>query len=226
MPASTVIRIPRHRTTALVLLCTVVGILGGFALQPLADWLASWLGNAPAILRMALELPGWVAIGLSGAAGALFGLWLVAESNNEALKIEVSTDQLVFTQGGAKTSIERADILRIFLDGKDLVSLDARGYQLQRHNAHDLPSHTIESVLTLAGYPFVSTGDLRAQDFTEWIDGYPPLSAEEHAFMRTRIEALRQDDPVAALKATELLSNRGVIVRVRKKVHQVRRARI
>lgn len=210
---------------SLVLLCTGLGAAAGFFVHPVSDWLDSLFGGTPAVLRLILELPSWAAIGILGIVGLLFGLWIADETQKEALEVEVSLEGLVLKQYEARQYVARSDIAVMFLDGKELVSLDVRGHQLSRHKANDLSRPALERALVGAGYPYEASGDRRATDFTEWIDGHPSLTTEEHALMRSRVAALKEKDVLAALQATEELTSRGVLVREQRKMQQIRRAR-
>lgn len=219
------VRIHTGILLSLVLLCTGLGVAAGFVVRPVADWLDSLFGGTPAMLRLVLELPSWAALGILGIVGLLFGLWIADETQKEALEIEVSLDGIVLKQYEAKQYVARSDIAVMFLDGKELVSLDVRGHQLSRHKANDLSRPVLERTLVGAGYPYQVTGDRHGTEFTEWIDGHPTLTAQEHAFMRSRIAALKEEDALAAFEATQELISRGVLVREKGKIQQIRRAR-
>ncbi|PQZ92161.1 hypothetical protein CQ018_11595 [Arthrobacter sp. MYb227] len=219
------VRIRTGILLTLVLLCTGLGVGAGFVVGPVSDWLNSLFGGTPAVLRLVLELPSWAAIGILGIVGLLFGLWLADETQKETLEVEVSLDGVVLKQYEAKQFVARRDIAVMFLDGKELVALDVRGHQLSRHKANDLSRTALERALLGAGYPYEVSGDRRATDFIEWVDGHPKLTAEEHALMRSRVAALRDKDSLAAFEATQELTSRGVLVREQRKIQQIRRAR-
>lgn len=225
MTTVSTVRIHTWILLAMILFCTALGAAAGFFVSPVSSWLDSLFGGTPTMLRLILELPSWAAIGLLGIIGFLIGLWLADETQKEALEVEVSFEGVVLKQYGTKQYLARSDIAVMFLDGKELVSLDVRGHQLSRHKANDLSRTALERALVGAGYPYEVSGDRQATDFIEWIDGHPKLTTEEHALMRTRVAALKDKDALAAFQATQELTSRGVLVREQRKIQQIRKAR-
>lgn len=203
---------------------TALGTAAGMVAGPLNDWLLAVWGGAPGFLRLASNLPGWLAVVVLGCAGLYFGGRLATWATRDALALEVGFAGLTIKQYGSTRHLPRGEIAAIVLDGKDLVLFDAAGRQLARHDATGLNRRKLESVLTSLGYPFMSVGDATGSNYWAWVEGHPDLDPQEHQLMRNRVQALRERDFLAAAGFTDELTERGVVVRERHRVQEFRRA--
>lgn len=209
----------------IILVCTTVaGVVAGIAASPLNDWLLTFWGGAPGFLRLAANLPAWLAVVVMAGVGLYFGGWLADRSRKDTLALEVGFTGLTLEQYESTRHIPREQIASIVLDGNDLVLFDAADLQLARNDARDLNKRQLESVLTSFGYPIAFVVNAAGSTYRRWTEGHPDLDAKEHRLMHNRVQALKDKDFLAASGFTDELLSSGVVVRDRRRVPEFRRA--
>lgn len=223
MTAPTTVRMPRAVLWVVTLVCGALGFGLGFLVKPLVHWIVDVFGDAPGPLRLAAALPTAWAVPVLTAAGLAAGVWLAREAKKEALELTVDHEGVHLEQRGGAKHLRREDVAAVFLDGKDLVLLDAGTRQLARHLATDLSRRKVRAAFERWGYPWAGTADPHEDEFRTWVDGHPDLDDEAHDLLRSRSRALADKRLGAAADLADQLQAIGVVARDRGGDQQYRR---
>ncbi|GAA4621150.1 YqeB family protein [Saccharopolyspora hordei] len=220
---ATTVRVHRAVLWALGLGCGALGLGLGFLVKPLVHGIIGLVGDAPGPLRLAAALPTAWAVPVLTAVGLAAGAWLAAEAKRDALELVVDHDGVHLEQARAERYLRREDVAAVFLDGRDLVFLDATTRQLARHRASDLPAQQVRAAFERCGYPWAGTADPHEGEFRTWVDGHPDLDDEAHGLLRSRARALTDEQLGTAAELADRLQEIGVVVRDRGGAQQYRR---
>lgn len=201
---------------------TAAGVALGFLAKPFTQWLVSMFDSAPGPLRAAAALPTAVAVPGLAAIGVVVGLWISHEALKESLRLTVTAAHVLLSQNDAERHVSRDKIAEVFLDGKDLVLLDARTIELARNNASDLNADDIAKAFTELGYPWRGGKNPYEADFQSWVDGHPALDDTRNQLLRSRSRALTDEKTGAAAELADQLQEAGVVVRDRDGAQQYR----
>ncbi|WP_189822648.1 YqeB family protein [Streptomyces finlayi] len=152
-----------------------VGLGIGFLLPPLARWFD---GSATGPLRRLFEALGGLEqpwqIALCALVATLLGLLAAYVAVADSARTTVTGAALTIEprDGKKATSLARADVAAVYLDGRDLVVLDAHGRELSR-SPRQASRHALSQALRTHGYP--------------WQESRPALAAQEQS--RTPVSA-------------------------------------
>ncbi|MEV0699355.1 hypothetical protein AB0I53_15755 [Saccharopolyspora sp. NPDC050389] len=205
--------------------CGAAGFGLGFLVKPVVEWIVDAVGDAPGPLRLAAALPTVWAVPVLTLVGLLIGAWLASMAQKESLVLTVNAACVGLRQDGADRHIPRDAIASVFLDGKELVLLDARTKQIARHKASDLSKTNVRATLERFGYPWAGMSDPHEQEFQRWTDGHPDLDEHANGLLRARARALTDKQAGAAADLADQLQAVGVVLRDRDGAQQYRRAR-
>lgn len=220
---SVTLRMPNAVLWLLAIGCGAVGFGLGFLVKPLVQWILDAVGDAPGPLRVAAALPTAWTVPVLTVVGLLAGAWLAATAQKESLMLTVNTGGIGLRQVGADHYVPRDSIAAVFLDGKELVLLDAETKQLARNKASDLSKTALQAAFERFDYPWKGTGDPHEQDFQRWTDGHPDLDEQANQLLRSRARALQDKQPGAAADLADRLQSIGVVLRDKNGTQQYRR---
>lgn len=119
--------------------------------------------------------------------------------------------------------VPRDSIAAVFLDGKELVLLDAETKQITRNRASDLSKTELQAAFERYGYPWTGIADPHEPEFQRWTDGHPNLDEKANKLLRTRARALQDEQPGAAADLADRLQSIEVVLRDRDGNQQYRR---
>ncbi|MEV4709709.1 hypothetical protein [Micromonospora sp. NPDC049374] len=189
----------------------VGGALGGLLVAG-AGWVAD-LPWAPAqgLFRAVDGLPDRYALPGGVAVGILVGLVIAAIGTAERVRVTVSGTGVRLRQGSSEREIERRDTRAVYLDGKNLVLLDADDAELARQSS-DLPANQLAEAFREHGWPWAEADPHRAA-YRLWVPDLPGLPAGADALLRARREALEHDRGGEAKELRAELSRYGVVIR-------------
>ncbi|MEV0089248.1 hypothetical protein [Saccharopolyspora sp. NPDC050642] len=205
--------------------CGAAGFGLGFLVKPVVEWIVDAVGDAPGPLRLAAALPTVWAVPVLTLVGLLIGAWLASMAQKEALALTVNAACVGLRQDGADRHIPRDAIGSVFLDGKELVFLDAQTKQIARHKASDLSKTAVRTTFERFGYPWAGMSDPHEQEFQRWADGQPGLDEHANGLLRARSRALTDKQAGAAADLADQLQAAGVVLRDRDDAQQYRQIR-
>ncbi|WBB70702.1 hypothetical protein [Micromonospora sp. WMMD812] len=190
----------------------LLGAAAGWLLAAAAGWVAD-LPWAPAqgLFEALSRLPQpQVTIG-AAVVGAVAGGLLAGAGHAERLTVGVDGAGVGLRRDGRQRDVARREVRVVFVDGKDLVLLDADGGELVRERS-DLDRDRLRSAFRAHGWPWAEEDPHRAA-YRLWVPGLPGLPVGADALLRARQDALTRDrrDDVRELRRE--LGRIGVVVR-------------
>ncbi|BCJ58313.1 YqeB family protein [Micromonospora endophytica] len=190
----------------------VAGGLAGGLSAAAAGWVAG-LPWAPAqgLFRWVDGLPDPYALGGGVAVGLLAGLVIGAIGTAERVRITVDGSRVRLRRGSTEREISRAQTRVVFVDGKDLVLLDADEGELARQPT-DLPADQLAGAFRDNGWPWAQA-DPHREAYRRWVPGLPGLPDSADALLRARQEALEKERDADARELRTELGRYGVVVR-------------
>lgn len=199
----------------------LLGAAAGGLLSLLPGWLLAlpgWVMALPFLpgrdkVELLAGMSGPVLTAVLMVVGLVAGGFLALTAHAEAVAVEVDGDAVRVTAAGETTEVPRARFGTAFLDGKELVVLDADTAEAVRA-ATDHGEKRLRAAFEEHGYAW-SEGDPHADAFRRWLDGTPDLDAHTQALLRTRQEALEKKDADDAAELRAELAGRGLVVRDR-----------
>ncbi|APY88593.1 hypothetical protein DCW30_31740 [Streptomyces alfalfae] len=211
-PRTTALGHPKGDLWLLLAGLPVLGLLVGLALPRLARWVSGspvlpWRDGIAFVGR--LDAP-WQT-GLVMAAGLVAGLALAFTAIAEAMRLELTDDQVRIEQHDTVRVLERADVSAVFRDGKHLVILGRDSAELAR-GEHGASAAALADAFRAHGYPW-RDADPHAALFRRWIPGAPGLPAEVHALLKAREAAMKRDSGRDARDLAEAVREAGFVVR-------------
>ncbi|GIJ19837.1 hypothetical protein Vlu01_04610 [Micromonospora lutea] len=213
--------------TELVVLWGGIPLLGG-ALGGLLVAGAGWVAGLPwapaqGLFRAVDGLPDQYAIPGGVGVGVLVGLVIAVIGTNERVAVTVSGTEVQVREGSSERVISRRDTRVVFLDGKNLVLLDADDAELVRQ-PNDLPAKRLAEAFREHGWPWAEA-DPHGEAYRLWVPDLPGLPAGADALLRARREALERDRNDEVRELRKELSRYGVVVRDAGKRQHVRLTR-
>lgn len=175
----------------------LIGLVVGFFLPRIADWAADqrWVPfQGP--LRVIAGWDGqWVGVGFV-LLGLVGGLLMAAAILMDTLKVTVTNTSVDFERNESIVTVPREKVAIGFLDGKEIVLLDATSRELVREKHDQLQSDAkqIPVAFRAHGYPWSDAGDPHADRFRRWVDDEPELPPAVNALLRARSKAFDQGD--------------------------------
>lgn len=196
----------------IIVVFPLVGLLLGVGLQPLAEW-ASGVDTLPfgRISDVVATLDPWWAKAALAGVGLLAGAAFSAYALLETVTVTVTPGRLTLKRGDKVSSFEHGSVDTVFVDGKQVVVLDRHTAELAREPFEGDAQLLADSLRTF-GYPW-SDEDPHATAYRRWIDGAPELTDAEHFVLRTRANALSDDDKDEAADLRTELARIGLVVR-------------
>lgn len=193
----------------------LVGALLGFAVPFVASWGASltWIPFQGPLELIASWSQWWVRYVCIGV-GILLGLVLVAAAFYDTARVAVSETQVHITEKGETVTVTRSQVATAFVDGKELVLLDAASRQLVRVSSEE-KRDAIEVAFEQRGYQ-VAPGDPYDDLYYLWVPESPGLAPEVNAVLKARDMALKKKAGSDARELRSELDRLGVVVRDRK----------
>ncbi|MGF0309344.1 YqeB family protein [Rhodococcus sp. IEGM1428] len=193
----------------------LMGGLLGFAVPYVAEWGASltWIPFQGPLELIASWSQWWVRY-VCIAVGVLLGLALVAAAFYDTARVAVSEAHVRITEKGETATVSRSQVGTVFVDGKELVLLDAASRQLVRVPSEE-KREAIEAAFEQRGYS-VAPGDPYADLYHLWVPETPGLAPEVNAVLKARDMALKKKAGSDARELRSELDRLGVVVRDKK----------
>ncbi|GGM21628.1 hypothetical protein GCM10011608_02830 [Micromonospora sonchi] len=190
----------------------VVGGLAGGLLAAGAGWVAG-LPWAPVqgLFRWVNGLPDTYALGGGVALGLVAGLVIGAIGTAERVRVTVDGTRVRLRRGSTERETGRSETRVVFVDGKDLVLLDADDGELARQTS-DLPADQLARAFREHGWPWAEA-DPHREAYRRWVPGLPGLPDGADALLRARQEALEAGRGDEARELRTELGRYGVVVR-------------
>ncbi|PWR07524.1 hypothetical protein DKT68_18670 [Micromonospora acroterricola] len=190
----------------------LLGAGAGGLLALVAGWVAG-LPWAPVqwLFNLLDRLPEHQAIAGTAAVGALAGLVLAGVGAAERLAVTVDAAQVRLRRAGEDRHVTRAETRVVFVDGGDLVLLDADGAELIREST-DLPGTRLAAAFRTHGWGWAD-GDPHRSAYRLWVPDLPGLPAGADALLRARERAVQRDRRDDARELRRELGRIGVVLR-------------
>ncbi|MDE3722006.1 hypothetical protein PWG71_11450 [Nocardiopsis sp. N85] len=197
----------------------LIGAALGLVLSMLPGWLTTmpeWVFALPflpgpdkveILARLSGPILTAVLVGLGVAGGGLVAL----SAYGEMITVEVADDTVRVITPDRATEVARDRFGAAFLDGKELVLLDAATAEVVRA-ATDHGAKRLRAAFEAHGYVWAD-GDPHGGDYRRWLDGTPDLDGHVQALLRTRRTALENKDAEDAAGLRAELARHGVVVR-------------
>lgn len=210
---ATVVAPPAGERTLIRLGFPVAGAGVAWLLKLAAGWVAG-LPWAPfqGPFELVASVPEPIATVGALVVGVVAGLVLVYLAEGDYVIARVGDDEVTLTKGGSSTTVLRASVSAVFLDGKQLVVLGRRTEELLRLGG-DVKAASLAAAFEAHRYPWREEGDPHRDAYRRWVDGLPDLPAGADALFRARGRALERDDTDDADQLREELGGMGVVVR-------------
>ncbi|HEY0000138.1 MAG TPA: hypothetical protein VGB74_06775 [Actinoplanes sp.] len=195
-----------------------------------------WLGvpvAGAALLYAAVRLLLWLPVPVFGflrhlperpatigslVLGAVLGLVLAAQADQESLTVRLTPVEVVLSRPGTTRTVQRGEVAVAFRDGDRLVLLGRTGRELAREPSHLSPAR-LRAAFAAHGIAWAEQDPYLAA-YHRWVPGLPDLPAAAHAVFAARQTALETGDEADQRELREELGRLGFAVRdERKKQH-------
>ncbi|MGY5125437.1 YqeB family protein [Streptomyces nigrescens] len=217
MDKTTVLAQPAWSVALVHLALVLLGAGAGWLVKVLAEWLVtlSWAPmQGPAKLLTSVPEP-WLTVGLLSAGTAL-GLIVGLIAQHEELSVVVSDERVTLTRKAKGQEFARDRVARVFLDGKQLVLLDADTGELARETC-ELNAQRVADAFSAHGYSWADQ-DPYKDDFRRWVSDMPGLPQGANALLKARAQLLDKKSSTEDLRELrEELASLGVVVRDEKR---------
>ncbi|UYB38026.1 hypothetical protein SLV14_000345 [Streptomyces sp. Je 1-4] len=214
---TTVLAQPAWSVALVHLVLVLLGAGAGRLVKVLAEWLVTlpWAPmQGPARLLTSVPEP-WLTVGLV-CAGAALGLTVGLIAQYQELSVAVSDERITLTRKAKDREFARERVVQVFLDGKQLVLLDADKDELARE-ACDLNAQRVADAFRTHGYSWADE-DPYKDDFRRWVSDMPGLPQGANALLKARAQLLEKKGPTGDLRELrEELARMGVVVRDEKR---------
>ena len=165
------------------------------------------------------ELPEPAATLGALAIGAVAGLIVAVIAVHEQLAVTVAGDRVDLARGdGTVRTADGAAVDLVFMDGKQLVLLDAAGAELARESS-DLKAELLRDAFEAQGYRWVAEDPHRAE-YRLWVAPVSDLPDGVNVLLAARHKALKDGKADYAGRIRDELAQLGFVVRDEKKKHQ------
>ncbi|MFI5736220.1 hypothetical protein ACIA49_39260 [Kribbella sp. NPDC051587] len=175
----------------------LAGAVLGFFLPRIADWASrqKWVPfQGP--LELVARWDGWWVVVVCVAVGLLGGLLLAAMALDDTLKVTITNDSVEFLKNEKTVTVPRAKVATGFLDGKEIVLLDATTRELARekHDQFKSDAQKIPRAFRAHGYPWSEAGDPHEDRFRRWVEDEPELPPGANAVLKARAKSFGDGD--------------------------------
>ncbi|MGY5078677.1 YqeB family protein [Streptomyces nigrescens] len=214
---TTVLAQPAWSAALVHLALALLGAGAGWLVKVLAEWLVTlpWAPmQGPARLLTSVPEP-WLTVGLV-CAGAALGLTVGLMAQHEELSVAVSNERTTLTRKAKDREFARDRVVQVFLDGKQLVLLDADKDELARETC-ELNARRVADAFRAHGYSWADE-DPYKDDFRRWVSDMPGLPQGANALLKARAQLLDKRSSSGDLRELrEELARMGVVVRDEKR---------
>ncbi|AWN31658.1 hypothetical protein [Streptomyces sp. NEAU-S7GS2] len=214
---TTVLAQPAWSAALVHLALALLGAGAGWLVKVLAEWLVTlpWAPmQGPARLLTSVPEP-WLTVGLV-CAGAALGLTAGLMARHEELSVAVSNERTTLTRKAKDREFARDRVVQVFLDGKQLVLLDADKDELARETS-DLNAQRVADAFRAHGYSWADEDPCK-DDFRRWVSDMPGLPQGANALLKARAQLLDKKSSSGDLRELrEELARMGVVVRDEKR---------
>jgi hypothetical protein len=168
----------------------------GFLLPKIADWggRRQWVPFHQA-LELISRWDSWVVVAGGIVLGLVAGVLLAALALEDTLKVTITNQSVEFLKHQKTVTVAREKISTAFLDGKEIVLLDATSRELAREKHDQLKSDAkqIPIAFRAHGYPWSDAGDPYESRFRRWVEDEPDLPPAVNAVLKARSYAFDQE---------------------------------
>ncbi|TDD59216.1 hypothetical protein E1263_15675 [Kribbella antibiotica] len=175
----------------------LAGVVLGFFIPRIADW-ATGLRWFPwqRLLEVLATWNSWWVGGVCMLIGLLGGLLLGAMALDDTLKVTITNESVEFLKNEKTVAVPRNKVVTAFLDGKEIVLLDATTRELAREKHDQLKSeaHKIPPAFRAHGYPWSDGGDPYEARFRRWVEDEPELPPGANAVLKARAKSFDDGD--------------------------------
>ncbi|MFF9782892.1 hypothetical protein YWIDRAFT_00294 [Streptomyces sp. SceaMP-e96] len=214
---TTVLAQPAWSAALVHLALALLGAGAGWLVKVLAEWLVTlpWAPmQGPARLLTSVPEP-WLTVGLV-CAGAALGLTVGLMARHEELSVAVSNERTTLTRKAKDREFARDRVVQVFLDGKQLVLLDADKDELARETS-ELNAQRVADAFRAHGYSWADEDPCK-DDFRRWVSDMPGLPQGANALLKARAQLLDKKSSSGDLRELrEELARMGVVVRDEKR---------
>ncbi|WP_405064026.1 hypothetical protein OG474_20905 [Kribbella sp. NBC_01505] len=175
----------------------LAGLVLGFFLPRIADWAArqKWVPfQGP--LELVAGWDGWWVGVICIVVGLLGGVLLAAMALDDTLKVTITNESVEFLKNEKTVAVPRGKVATAFLDGKEIVLLDATMRELAREKHDQLKTEAkqIPQAFRTHGYPWSDSGDPHADRFRRWVEDEPELPPGANAVLKARAKSFGDGD--------------------------------
>ncbi|MET7283577.1 hypothetical protein ABZS29_35445 [Kribbella sp. NPDC005582] len=175
----------------------LVGLALGYFLPRIADWAArqKWVPfQGP--LELIAGWDGWWVVVVCMVVGLLGGALLAAIALDDTLKVTITDESVEFAKNEKTVTVPRHKVATAFLDGKEIVLLDATTRELARekHDQFTSESPQIAAAFRAHGYPWSDGGDPHEHRYRRWVEDEPDLPPGANAVLKARAKSFGDGD--------------------------------
>lgn len=164
----------------------------------------------------------WVSI-VATMIGIIAGILLAFIIFEESLEVAIFDNSLRLKLGDNIETIEKKDILAIYLENKQLVILDLNSNELYRGFIETKEDNVQEAFQTYQ-YPWKEKDPFNDQ-YQRWVLGHPDFPEKINALLYAREHALKEKKKEDAKYLREDLAKLGVVIRDERNGQYVRLAK-
>jgi len=175
----------------------LAGLALGYFLPRIADWAArqKWVPfQGP--LELIAGWDGWWVVVVCMVVGLLGGALLAAIALDDTLKVTITNESVEFEKNEKTVTVPRHKVATAFLDGKEIVLLDATTRELARekHDQFTSESPKIAAAFRAHGYPWSDGGDPHEHRYRRWVEDEPELPPGANAVLKARAKSFGDGD--------------------------------
>lgn len=148
---------------------------------------------------------------MATVVGIIFGILLTAIIFDESLKVTISYQYVQLKIGDKVETIEKKEVLVIYIENKRLIILGENSNELYR-KAIETKSESVCEVFQQYHYPWVDKDPYENQ-YQSWVLGHPDFSEKINALLHSREIALRNDKKKDAKHFQEDSAKVGIIIK-------------
>ncbi|GAA0611710.1 hypothetical protein HPO96_22310 [Kribbella sandramycini] len=180
----------------------VAGLVLGFFLPRFADWAVTkpWM-PWKRILEVIGHGDAWWVVLICTVVGGLAGLLLGAIALDDTLKVTITHERVEFLKNEQTLVVPREKVSVAFLDGKQIVLLDATSKELAREKHDQLKGEAkqIPQAFRAHGYPWTDSDPYESR-FRRWVEDEPELPPTVNALLKARARSFDDDKGKADLR--------------------------
>lgn len=175
----------------------LAGLALGYFLPRIADWAARqrWVPFQKP-LELVAGWDGWWVVVVCMVVGLLGGALLAAIALDDILKVTITNESVEFGKNDKTVTVPRNKVTTAFLDGKEIVLLDATTRELARekHDQFTSESPKIAAAFRAHGYPWSDAGDPHEHRYRRWVEDEPELPPGANAVLKARAKSFGDGD--------------------------------